>query len=172
MTSGPSRPEPRPELTEAGTLDELVAEVRPALRVLRRLLPEIVIGIAVLLTVLGGLALVGAALDDAAIAAQRGVATAEVLDGSSWSRTLVRFTAADGQTLVPPNGVAYPRGLVPGQTVQVEYDRTDPELVRVAGRSAVDGLGPMLLGLAGVWAVLLPIALLIRRRSAAARTTG
>lgn len=168
MTSGPSRPEPRPEPAEAGTLDELVGEVRPALRVLRRRSSEIVMGIAVLLTVLGALALIGAALDDAAIERNRAVATAEVLDGSSWSRTLVRFTAADGQTLVPGNGVAYPRGLVPGETVQVEYDVTEPDLVRVAGRGAVDGLGPMLLGLAGVWAVLFPLALLIRRRSSRA----
>lgn len=155
---------PGPPPAATGTIDELVAEVRPALRVLRRRLPEIVIGIAVLLTVLGGLALVGAALDDAAIARNRGVATAEVLDGSSWSRTLVRFTAANGQTLVPPDGVAYPRGLVPGQTVPVEYDVTEPELVRVAGRSAVDGVLPMAVGVAGSWLLLGGLALLIRRR--------
>ncbi len=163
MTSGPIRREP----TATGTIDELVAEVRPALRVLRRRLPEIVVGLAVLLTVLGGLALVGAALDDAAIGRHRAVAVAEVLDGSSYARTLVRFTAANGQTMVPGNGVAYPRGLVPGQTVTVEYDLTEPELVRVAGRSAADGVLPMLAGLAGVWVVLGGLAYLIRRRRAA-----
>lgn len=159
MKSGPH--------TATGTIDELTAEVLPALRVLRRRLPEIVIGFAVLLTVLGGLALVGAALDDAAIARNRAVATAEVLDGSSWSRTLVRFTAANGQTLVPDNGVAYPRGLEPGQTVAVEYDVTEPELVRVAGRSAADGILPMVAGLAGMWVVLGGIARAIRRYRAA-----
>lgn len=150
-----------------GTIDELVAEVRPALRVLRRRLPEIVVGLAVLLTVLGVLALVGAAMDDAAISRNRAVATAEVLDGSSWSRTLVRFTAANGQTLVPDNGVFYPRGLEPGQTVAVEYDVTEPELVRVAGRGAADGILPMAGGLAVVWLVLGGLARLIRRRRAA-----
>ncbi|MGD9527189.1 DUF3592 domain-containing protein [Pseudonocardia sp.] len=147
----------------AGTLDELVAEVRPAWAIVRRSLPEIVLGVAVLLTVLGGLALVGAAMDDATIARNRAVATAEVLDGSSWSRTLVRFTAASGQTVVPPNGVSYPRGLVAGQAVAVEYDVTDPELVRVAGRSWVDGIAPMAGGLAVVWLVLGGTAHLIRR---------
>lgn len=150
----------------AGTLDELVAEVRPAVRIVRRRLPEIVIGIAVLLTVLGGLALVGAAMDDATINRNRGLATAEVLDGSSWSRTLVRFTEANGQTVVPPNGVAYPRGLVAGQMVPVEFDVTDPELVRVAGRSWLDGLVPMAAGLAVVWLVLGGTAHLIRRARA------
>ena len=155
----------RPAAT--GTIDELVGEVRPALRVLRRRLPEIVVGIAVLLTVLGVLALVGAAMDDAAISRNRAVATAEVLDGSSWSRTLVRFTAANGQTLVPDNGVFYPRGLEPGQTVAVEYDVTEPELVRVAGRGAADGILPMAGGLVVVWLVLGGLARLIRRRRAA-----
>lgn len=164
VSSGSTGPEP----TAAGTIDELAAEVRPALRVLRRRLPEIVLGVAVVLTVLGVAALVGAAIDDAAIDRNRAVATAEVLDGSSYSRTLVRFTAAEGQTLVPDNGVFYPRGLVPGETVTVEYDATEPELVRVAGRSALDGILPMLLGLAGVWAVLGPAAHLLRRRAAAA----
>lgn len=165
MTSGPPGSPP----TATGTLDELASEVRPALRVLRRRLPEIVVGIAVLLTVLGGLALVGAALDDAAIGRNRAVATAEVLDGSSYARTLVRFTAANGQTLVPGNGVAYPRDLVPGETVAVEYDVTEPELVRVAGRSAIDGVAPMLLIVAGVWVVLGPLAyLLLRRRRTSA----
>lgn len=159
MKSGPH--------TATGTIDELTAEVLPALRVLRRRLPEIVIGVAVLLTVLGGLALVGAAMDDAAIARNRAVATAEVLDGSSWSRTLVRFTAANGQTVVPGNGVAYPRGLEPGQTVAVEYDVTEPELVRVAGRGAADGILPMVAGLAGMWVVLGGIARAIRRYRAA-----
>ncbi|MGE3285878.1 MAG: DUF3592 domain-containing protein [Pseudonocardia sp.] len=147
----------------AGTLDELVAEVRPAWAIVRRRLPEIVLGVAVLLTVLGGLALVGAAMDDATITRNRAVASAEVLDGSSWSRTLVRFTEAGGQTVVPPNGVSYPRGLVAGQTVAVEYDVTDPELVRVAGRSWVDGILPMAGGLAVVWLVLGGTVHLIRR---------
>ena len=52
--------------------------------------------------------------------------------------------------MVPERGVQYPRGLEPGDTVAVEYDLSDPEQVRVAGRSAVDGIVPTLLGLAAV----------------------
>jgi hypothetical protein len=155
-----------PAHVATGTIDELVAEVRPAWAILRARLAEIVLGIAVALTVLGGLALVGAARDDATIDRNRAVAVGEVLEGSSFSRTLVRFTAGNGQTLVPPNGVAYPRGLVAGQTVAVEYDRTEPELVRVAGRSWVDGVAPMLGGLVAVWLLLGGLARFIRRRAA------
>ena len=87
----------------------------------------------------------GAAVDDAAINADRGIATAEVLD-SSFSRTLIRFPSANGQSVVPERGVQYPRGLATGDTVVVEYALSDPEQVRVAGRSVVDGVVPVLPG--------------------------
>ena len=144
-------------------LTELVETVAPALHLLRRRASEIVVGVALLVTALAALALTGAAVDDAAINADRGVATAEVLD-SSFSRTLIRFAMANGQAVVPERGVQYPRGLTTGDTVTVEYDRSDPEQVRVAGRSVVDGILPVLLGVAAVWAVLGPVAVWLRRR--------
>jgi hypothetical protein len=144
-------------------LTELVETVAPALRLVRRRAAEIVVGIAVLVTALATLALTGAAVDDTAINADRGTATAEVLD-SSFGRTLIRFPEADGQAVVPERGVQYPRGLATGDTVTVEYALADPENVRVAGRSVVDGITPMVLGVAGVWAVLGPVALWLRRR--------
>jgi len=145
-------------------VEELAAAVRPVLTAVPRLLPAIVAGLAVLVTVLAGLSLVGAAVDDAAIDDNRAVASAEVLDGSSYRRTLIRFTVAGGQAVVPERGVFYPRGLQPGETVGVEYDVTDPELVRVAGRDWTDGIGPVVLGVAVVWAALGPLALWLRRR--------
>jgi hypothetical protein len=142
---------------------ELVETVAPALRAVRRRASEIVVGIALVLTGLAGLALTGAAVDDAAITTDRATATAEVLD-ASFSRTLVRFTVENGQAVVPERGVQYPRGLATGDTVAVEYARADPEQVRVAGRSVVDGIAPTLLGVAAVWAVLGPVAVWLRRR--------
>ncbi len=144
-------------------LTELVETVAPAVAAVRRRASEIVVGVAVLVTGLAALALTGAAVDDAAIDARRGVATAEVLD-ASFSRTLVRFPGPNGQAVVPERGVQYPRGLATGDTVTVEYDLSDPEQVRVAGRSVVDGVVPMLIGVAAVWAVLGPVALWLRRR--------
>ena len=82
-------------------LAELAETVAPVLRAVRRHAPRIVVGIGLLVTALAALALVGAAVDDAAIDGDRGVATAEVLEGSSFSRTLVRFTVAGGQAVVP-----------------------------------------------------------------------
>jgi hypothetical protein len=144
-------------------LTELVETVAPALRAVRRCASEIVVGVAVIATALAALALTGAAVDDAAIDADRGVATAEVLDASA-SRTLIRFPGPTGQAVVPERGVQYPRGLATGDTVTVEYDASDPEQVRVAGRSVVDGIVPALLAVVGVWAVLGPLAVWLRRR--------
>ena len=97
-------------------------------------------GFAVLVTVLAVLAVGGAALDDRAIAASTGRADAEVLDGSSFARTLVRFTLDNGEAVIPQKGVFYPRGLAAGTVVPVEYDATDPELVRVAGMQRAVGV--------------------------------
>ena len=116
--------------------------VAPALRAVRWYAAEIVVGIAVVATALAALALTGAAVDDAAIDADRGIATAEVLD-SSFARTLIRFPSVNGQSVVPERGVQYPRGLATGDTVVVEYALSDPEQVRVAGRSVVDGIVPV-----------------------------
>ena len=142
---------------------ELRETVAPAWAWVRRYAAEIVVALAVVVTALAALALTGAAVDDAAIDAERGTATAEVLD-SSFSRTLIRFPTANGQAVVPERGVQYPRGLTTGQTVVVEYSLSDPEQVRVAGRSVVDGIVPALLGVAGVWLLLGPLAVWLRRR--------
>lgn len=145
-------------------IDELAVLVRPLVRAVAGRLPEIVAGLAVLATLLSGLALAAAVLDDRAIAANPAVAEAEVLEGSTFARTLVRFTVASGEAVVPERGVSYPRGLSAGTEVAVEYDVTDPDVVRVAGRSALDAVGPLLLGVLAVWAVLGPLALWLFRR--------
>jgi hypothetical protein len=150
--------------TRTRAVDELASLVRPVGRLIAARAAEIVAGIAVLVTALAVLALAGAALDDRAIAANPAVAEAEVLDGSTFSRTLVRFTVANGEAVVPEHGVFYPGGLTVGESVAVEYDVTDPELVRVAGRNAFEGVLPLVFGVVVVWAALGPLALWLRRR--------
>lgn len=145
---------------------------RPVLAPVGRRVPEILVGLGVVLTVLVALVLVGAARNDASITADRGVAVGEVLDGSDAQHTFVRYTASDGAVLTPQSGVLYPRGLEPGNYVLVEYDRSKPELVRVADRNWTTGLAPAGLGIAGLWAVLGPIAWYLagrRRRGDPAR---
>jgi hypothetical protein len=149
-------------------IDELASLLRPVGKALHRRLAEIVFGLAVLLTVLIGFAIAGAAVDDRTIAANPATAEAEVLDGSGFLRTLVRFTVANGEVWVPERGVFYPRGLQAGQKVAVEYDVTEPDLVRVAGQSAPGSMGSLLLAALGSWVVLGPLGLWIRRRRVAA----
>ncbi|MDD7938183.1 hypothetical protein PHK61_07105 [Actinomycetospora lutea] len=143
--------------------------IRPA----GRRAPEIVVVVGVVVSVLLALVLVAAARNDAHIDAARGDAVAEVLEGGSRPHVYVRFTTVEGAVLTPEKGVFYPRGLEPGQLVEVEYDRTDPELVRVGGRTWTEGLVPVLLGLLVLWAVVGPSAWALararrRRREAAA----
>jgi hypothetical protein len=152
--------------------DELRSLVAPALRTLRRRLPEIVLGAAVVVTLIAVSTLVGAVLNDRAIAARQVTTTAEVLEGSTSSRTLVRFTLESGEAVVPELGVLHPRGLRPGDFVAVEYDAADPDLVRVAGRTAFDGLPVLLAVVVGAWLVLGPLAVHLRRRRAAAERAG
>lgn len=158
-------------MTSSGTtrtraVDELADLVRPAVRAISRVAPRIVLVVAVLLTLITVSALVGAALDDRSIAANEAVAQAQVLDGSTFFRTLVQFTAADGQAHTPELGVFYPRGLEAGSTVAVEYDVTNTDLVRVAGRTFVSGVLPLGVGVVVVWALAIPLSWWLRRRRA------
>jgi hypothetical protein len=145
-------------------IDELTDLVGPAARAIVRTRAQIVLGVAVVITLLCAFALAGAAVDDQKITANEGVAQAEVLEGSTFFRTLVRFTVGNGDIRIPELGVAYPRGLSPGTSVDVEYDVTDPDLVRVAGRSALSSSAPLVVVIIVTWAVLLPLASRMRRR--------
>ena len=154
----------------ADVLAESTASAGRLLRAARRKLPEIVLGLGVLLSVLAVLALAGAFLDDLRIDSHRATASATVLDGSTYWRTIVQFTDVKGQLDTP--AVYYPSGLEPGQNIYVEYDTTMPNRVRVAGRSAVDGLLPMLGGVVVLWLLLGPLVVWLRRRRAGRADPG
>ncbi|MGI5125879.1 DUF3592 domain-containing protein [Pseudonocardia sp. CA-107938] len=144
--------------------DELADLLNPVANLLRTRCAEFVAGLAVLVTALAVFAVAGAIVDDRAIDANRAVAEAQVLDGSTFTRTLVRFSTARGETVVPENGVAYPRGLQAGDSVPVEYSSSDPQRVRVAGRTALGQSGPLAIGVLVTWLVLGPLAFWLRRR--------
>jgi hypothetical protein len=145
-------------------LDEAAGLMVPVVMPLIRRLPAMILVVAAMCTVMGVLALVGAARDDSAIEAHSAVATAQVLPGSSFSRTLITFTTDRGDTITPEHGVFYPRGLLPGQIVRVEYDASHPDRVRVLGRNVSVGYLPISLMLIGMWAVALPLAFMLRGR--------
>jgi hypothetical protein len=129
----------------------------------RRRFGAVLLGAAAVLTFACVMALLGAWMDDRAIDARTGRATAEVVS-SSFGRTIIRFVTPDGAVHSPQRGVLYPRGLEPGQLIRVEYDRSNPDLVRTADRDFQLGLLPVAVGVAALWLVLTPPALLLRRR--------
>ncbi len=147
--------------TWAGRLRSVAAA---GVRRVQRRLPGVVLGVAVGLTALGLLALVVARWDDATIDAHRGVAVADVLDGSGDTQTLVRFSTAEGRVVTPETGAFYPGGFEPGDKVVVEYDLQKPERARIAGRSSAVGLGSVAVGLLLVWLIALPLAAWLRRQ--------
>jgi hypothetical protein len=118
--------------------------------------------VAGLLTMLVTMALAGAALDDARIVARTGRATAQVLAVTPM-RTLVQFAVPEGRVYRPEEGVAYPSGLRVGQLVRVEYDSADPDQVRVAGRTWVQGVPLAAIVLTVLWLVAVPATWWLRR---------
>lgn len=127
-------------------------------------IPEIVAGVGITLTLLVLIALGGAFLTDVRISSHGATTAATVLDGSGYWRSVVRFVDAEGRLQTPGAGIAYPAGLTPGENIYVEYDLTEPTRVRVAGRSAVDGILPAAGALAAIWIVVGPSWVALRRR--------
>lgn len=100
---------------------------------------------------------------DKAVDTRTGKATAEVLS-ASWNRTVVRYTTPDGTVHIPEVGVFYPMGLATGELVRVEYDTAHPDTVRVAERGADLALLPIGMTIAGIWLVITPLTVYLRRR--------
>ncbi|MGH3951461.1 MAG: hypothetical protein ACRDSE_20475, partial [Pseudonocardiaceae bacterium] len=62
------------------------------------------------------------------------------------------------------NGVLYPAGLSEGQLVRIEYASTNPELARVAGRTALLTLLPLGATVLFTWLLACPLLWWLRRR--------
>lgn len=127
----------------------------------------LVLGVAVAVTVLAAVVVIGAFRNDATIAASGGLANAEVLS-IGWDRTIVRFETAGGVVHVSQDGVLYPAGLHEGQVIAVEYDVENPNLVRVADRTATLSLLPASTTVLFTWLVAGPLLWWLRRRRRAA----
>lgn len=105
--------------------------------------------------------------NDATIAENMGTANAEVLS-VGWDRTIIRFDGPNGIVHTSQDGVLYPAGLVVGQRLAVEYDVNNPNLVRVAGRTAQLSLLPASTTILFTWLVAGPLLALlwwVRRRA-------
>jgi hypothetical protein len=130
-----------------------------------------------LVTLQSVLLVAGAWRNDLAIQHNMGVAEAEVLSAGP-RRSTIEFVTPDRVTYRPELGVLYPSELSTGMRIYVEYNKRDPNLVRVQHRNA--GLAIIPAGSIAVVAWLVAtvalggLALLDRRldRRAAAREPG
>ncbi len=88
-----------------------------------------------LVTLQSLLLVAGAVRNDIAIKHNMGVAEAEVLDAGP-RRSTIEFVTPDRVTYRPELGVLYPSQLATGMRIYVEYDKRNPNLVRVQHRNA------------------------------------
>ncbi len=100
--------------------------------------------------------------DDQQIDAHLGRADASV-SSVSFNRAAVQFVTPDGATYIPPNGVLYPENLKAGETIRVEYNTQDPNVVRVAGRDYRVAFEPVGLAFLINWVILVPLIWWLRR---------
>jgi hypothetical protein len=91
--------------------------------------------LASLVTLMSVLLVAGAWRNDIAIQRNMGVAEAEVLSAGP-RRSTIEFVTPDRVTYRPELGVLYPSELATGMRIYVEYDKLDPNLVRVQHRNA------------------------------------
>lgn len=108
-------------------------ETRPQ-RVIRRTRIGVVI-VACLVTMMSLLLIFGAWRNDRQIERNMGVAAAEVLDAGP-RRSTIEFVTPDRVTYRPELGVLYPSELETGMRIYVEYDKGNPDVVRVQHRNA------------------------------------
>lgn len=125
-------------------------------------LRRIVLVIAIGVSVVALLVVAGAIRDDFTISRDKGQATADVLTVTPVFAA-VSFVTPDGVTHSPKLGVLYPTGLSAGQRIEVDYSRSDPDLVRVAGRGAHLALLPAGSLIAGAWVIAGALLFALRR---------
>ncbi|PSR59410.1 MULTISPECIES: DUF3592 domain-containing protein [Nocardia] len=156
------------ETTESAAREHRAEAGSPRLRRTRIIL----VVIATAVSVLAVLLVLAAWRDDMLISSDKGVTSAEVLSAGRL-RSAVTYVTPDGVTHNPKVGVLYPTKLTAGERINVEYSRSDPELVRVAGRDARVAVIPALSVIVVVWVVALPVLLVVRRfERRSVRTSG
>jgi hypothetical protein len=104
-------------------------------RIALRLSRIAVLIIAGLVTLQSVLLVAGAWRNDLAIRHNMGVAQAEVLSAGP-RRSTIEFVTPERVTYRPELGVLYPSELATGMRIYVEYNKNDPNLVRVQHRNA------------------------------------
>jgi hypothetical protein len=134
-------------------------------RVFRRIRIGIIVA-ACLVTLQSVLLVLGAWRNDRQIERHMGVAEANVLDAGP-RRSTIEFVTPDRVTYRPELGVLYPSELENGMRIYVEYDKNNPDLVRVQDRNASLAIIPAgsiaVVGWLTAGAALFGVALIERR---------
>jgi hypothetical protein len=128
----------------------------------RRTGARAVLTVAAVVTMLCVGLLFAAIRNDNAISSRMGTANAQV-ESVSFDRTIIQFETPDGVSHKPDTGVLYPAGLTQGDLVRIEYDAADPDLARVAGRTAMLTLLPLGSTILFTWLVAGPLLWWLRR---------
>jgi hypothetical protein len=127
-----------------------------------------------LVTLQSVLLVAGAWRNDQQIEKNMGTAQAEVLSAGP-RRSTIEFVTPDRVTYRPELGVLYPSELATGMRIYVEYDKTNPDLVRVQHRNASLAIIPAgstaLVGWLIAGAALLGLVLLEKRLDPAVSST-
>lgn len=105
-----------------------------------------------ILTLQSMLLVAGAWRNDRQIERHLGVAEAEVLSAGP-RRSTIEFVTPDRVTYRPELGVLYPSELATGMRIYVEYDTTNPNLVRVQKRNATLAIVPAGSIAVGAWLI-------------------
>jgi hypothetical protein len=136
-------------------------------RVFRRIRIGIILA-ACLVTLQSVLLVFGAWRNDRQIERHMGVAEANVLSAGP-RRSTIEFVTPDRVTYRPELGVLYPSELDEGMRIYVEYDKNNPDLVRVQHRNASLAIIPAgsiaVVGWLIAGAALTGVTLLERRKS-------
>ncbi|WP_395729675.1 hypothetical protein [Nakamurella sp.] len=125
-----------------------------------RLVALVVLAVTIMMIALA----IGMRLNDRAIDEHPGSANATVLSVSPL-RTGIEFVDGTGATIRPEGGVLYPGLLSVGQQFVVEYSTVDPQIARVAGRTAAVGTIMIAVTLAVTYLVAVPLLWWCHRRA-------
>lgn len=125
-----------------------------------RLIALLTLAVTVMMVALA----IGMRLNDRAIDEHPASATATVLSVSPL-RTGIEFVDATGATIRPEGGVLYPGLLSVGEQFVVEYSSVDPQIARVAGRTASVGTIMIAVTLAVSYLVAVPLLWWCHRRA-------
>jgi hypothetical protein len=148
----------RPDAADSGPSDPTRRQL--GWRWAARGIALVALAVTVMMVALG----IGMRSNDAAIEEHLGSATATVLSVSPL-RTGIEFVDVTGATIRPEGGVLYPGLLSLGQQFVVQYSTQDPQIARVAGRTAAVGNVMIALTLGLTYLIALPLIWWCQRRS-------